>query len=424
MISVRKPNAGGNAIAFDAAGTNHLTLSTGSTIIGAIDGGGSNSSIDLAGSGAIGTPIQNFGAGSALTVDPGANWTATGNWMVATVTNDGTFQPGVLGTPLDLTGNFVQTSGGSLRVVVTPTMSSQLNVTGTAKVNGNLTYVFAPGQYTPHSYDYLSATGGVTGTYSSVTYSGDVPFELSHSTTFGTDTANLVLADDGLVEPGDDSIFSAESQQMAEAAQLATGNLLDKASSGAAGAASEAAACKAEAAAMPADNSPGGASTASRMTSAVASAFCGAGGWIEATGTSMGVNDPDGVPGYHADTGGFLAGIDKAINTAGTRVGLAAGYDGTWLHDGLGGKATIDTTRFGIYGSQAIGRFTLAADFLYGHADNTTDRITGVGTARSDYSSNIFSGGLQGSTDYVMRGFTLTPAAGIRVASVSARSFS
>ncbi len=415
--------AGGNAIAFDQTGTNHLTLATGSTIIGAIDGGGSDSTIDLVGSGGIGTPIQNFGAGSALTVDPGANWTATGNWMVATVTNQGTFQPGIIGTPLDLTGNFVQTSGGSLRVVVTPTQSSQFAITGTAQLNGNLTYVFAPGRYTPQQYNYLTATGGVTGTYSSVTYSGDVPFELTHSSTFGADNANLVLADDGLVEPGDDSIFSAENQQMAEAAQLATSNLLDKAAASTAGAASEAAACKAEAAAMPAANSPSGSSTASRMTSAVASAFCGAGGWIEATGTTMNVNDPDGVPGYHADTGGFLAGIDKTVNNTGTRVGLAVGYDGTWLHDGLGGKATIDTTRFGVYGAQPIGRYTLAADFLYGHADNTVDRATGIGVAHSSHGSDIFSGGLQGSTDVFMRGFTLTPAAGVRVASVNAGGF-
>jgi hypothetical protein len=122
-----------------------ITLTSGSKLTGAIDGGGTGGSITLTGQNTLDDTIANFGAGSALTIAPGANWTGIGNWTIANVNNTGTFQAGTLGTPLNVTGNF--TSTGTLVVPVTPTASSELHVTGTAKVSGGLSYVFAPGTY-------------------------------------------------------------------------------------------------------------------------------------------------------------------------------------------------------------------------------------------------------------------------------------
>jgi hypothetical protein len=98
------------------------------------------------------------------------------------------------------------------------------------------------------------------------------------------------------------------------------------------------------------------------------------------------------------------------------------GYDTTWLHDSAGGKGSMDTTRAGLYGSQPIGSFTLAADFLYGYASNTTTRQTGIGGLGAKYSGNIYSGGVQISTGMAINGFNIEPSAGVRAASVNTDS--
>jgi uncharacterized protein with beta-barrel porin domain len=153
---------------------------------------------------------------------------------------------------------------------------------------------------------------------------------------------------------------------------------------------------------------------------ALADAFCAAGGWAEADGAVL---NTDGAASYDAETGGFLAGIDRPVDDYGTRVGLAVGYDETWLRDNAGGKEAAGTTRVGIYAAQPVGRFTIAADFMYGHADNTTRRPTGVGTASAHDGSDSFSGGVQGSVVLNMAQFTLMPAAGVRIVSVSSGGF-
>jgi len=64
----------------------------------------------------------------------------------------------------------------------------------------------------------------------------------------------------------------------------------------------------------PADASASGpASLASADIAALARVICGKGGWIHADGTFLGVNGSDGFPNYHANTAGFLAGIDRPV---------------------------------------------------------------------------------------------------------------
>ncbi len=424
---------GGDAVSFDAAGTNSLTLATGAAIVGAIDGGGSNSTIDLVGRGALNNTIADFGAGSAVTIEPGAYWTATGHWMVPTVTNSGLFEAGTLNPdpPLYLNGNFVQTTTGTLQVVVTPTLSTQFIVSGTARLAGGLKYVFTPGLYVPHTYNFLTAAGGVTGNFSTINYSGDVPptVAIAHTTTGNALADNLVLSlgtgvpgnhDAFVVTPTDDSLYSAQAEAVATAAQQANDSLLGHADDALRSDDQARRAACAAAERVPND----GTSTASRMASAMASAFCGAGGWIEATGTAMNVDGSGDASAFHATTGGFLAGIDKAVGPSGSRLGLAVGYDETWLHDNAGGRGTIGTTRVGLYGAQPLGRFSLAGDFMYGHADNSTERATAVGQAYGKHGSDIVSGAVQLSTGLgFFGGFALTPAVGLRVAHVSGGGF-
>ena len=199
---IASTQAGGNAILITSLDPAQITLTSGSALTGAIDGGGTDGQIMLQGSNQMGNTIFNFGAGSALEVASGANWIASGNWTVAEVTNDGTFQPGVLGTPLMLTGNFTQGAAGTMQVIVTPTVSSQFLITGNATLAGSLKYVFAPGIYTAHVYDFLTATGTVTGDYASVTYAGAAPTIFTRSTNTLADGANLTLAGSGSQDTG------------------------------------------------------------------------------------------------------------------------------------------------------------------------------------------------------------------------------
>jgi hypothetical protein len=167
----------------------------------------------------------------------------------------------VLGLPLLLTGSFIQTSGATLQVVVTPSLSSQFIITGNAALAGGIKYVFAPGIYAAHVYDFLTATGAVTGKYSTVTYGGAAPTIFTRSTNIMPGGADLVLAGSGtqntgpaapagsspaaggtpavpqvagVVAPEDGSLFSAEPQMLAEITQQDTGMLLGKAAQGAA----------------------------------------------------------------------------------------------------------------------------------------------------------------------------------------------
>jgi uncharacterized protein with beta-barrel porin domain len=409
---------GGNAIYF--GGVNDLILTTGSDIIGTIAGGGTASQIALEGDGSLDTTIADFGAGSALAVTPGADWTATGNWTIAEVVNDGVFQPGRLGTPLTLTGDYLQNPDGTLRVLVTPTTSTQFHITGTATLSGTVSYVLAPGHYSPHVYPYLTATGGVPTEFTTVNY-GEIPKGLAATQYLQDPTVELVITGSFtlplIINPDDSTIFSAETQALAQSADADTGSLLEKATFG--GAATSPA-CAAEAPLSPQKTSAAGGNAA--LASTLASVFCGAGGWVEATG-SLGHADPSGgAPSYNANTAGFLAGVDKVLDPTGTRLGFAVGYDETYLSDKLGGGGRMGTTRVALYGAQPVGMFTLAGVLEYGNANNTTSRNSGAGDLSENNSVSIWSGGLQISTDMVMHGIDFVPAAGLRVASVGGGS--
>jgi outer membrane autotransporter protein len=257
----------------------------------------------------------------------------------------------------------------------------------------------------------------VNGAFTTVNY-GQIPTGLATTQYLGDPTVDLVITGSfyipNIVNPQDPSIFSAQAQALAQSANADTASLLNKAIQGGA---ANSPACAAEAPLSPAKTGGGG-----QLASALASAFCGAGGWIEATGSLGHADASDGAAAYNANTAGFLAGIDKIINTIGTRLGFAVGYDETYLSDKSGGGGRMGTTRVALYGSQPLGQFTLAGVLAYGNASNTTSRDTGAGNLSESNSESIYSGGLQLSTMLNLGGITLQPAAGVRLASVQGGS--
>ena len=110
-------------------------------------------------------------ASSALTVNAGG--TIGGNGTIGNTTiNGGTLAPGNSIGTLTVQGNLVMTSAAAYVVEVSPTNADRTNVTGTATLGGTVQAVFTPGAYISRSYTILSATGGSTGTFSSLTTSG------------------------------------------------------------------------------------------------------------------------------------------------------------------------------------------------------------------------------------------------------------
>jgi uncharacterized protein with beta-barrel porin domain len=182
----------GVAVQFDA-GSNSLTLTTGAVLNGSIDGGGGAGQITLTGSGSIGSAITNFGASSALTVAPGATWSVSGSWTIAAVTNAGQLTAGSPTTPLSLTGNFTQTSSGTLNVALgAGGASSQLRIAGGAALAGAVTASSSGAFLVPGTqYTILTASNGITGSFESVTLTSAL---LTPSLSYGADDVILSLA--------------------------------------------------------------------------------------------------------------------------------------------------------------------------------------------------------------------------------------
>jgi uncharacterized protein with beta-barrel porin domain len=145
--------------------------------------------------------------------------------------------------------------------------------------------------------------------------------------------ADVVVGSAFRVAPADAGLFADANQAMALDAQRSGDAVLGHAMG------DDAASC---ASALPAHGNSGA------IAGAIAGAFCGAGGWVEATDTALGSSA------YSENNSGFLAGLDRQVGSAGTRLGLAVGYDSTTLKDAAGGRDVVATTRLGVYGMQPV----------------------------------------------------------------------
>ena len=116
---------------------------------------------------------------------------------------------------------------------------------------------------------------------------------------------------------------------------------------------------------------------------------------------------------------GFWRGWTGAVGAAGTRVGLAVGYDAATLTDDAGGKASVNTFRVGVYGAQPVGGFVLAGDVMGGFASVATTRPTGAGDAAGRGDGSSVAGGVEVARPLLFGEAMVLPAAGLRIASAS-----
>lgn len=198
--------AGTNGTAVDmGGGSDSVTLYTGSSIEGTINGGAGTDTLMLAGTGTtdiaqitgfealskggdgtwsltgtgstggswtvfLGTLAANGTIGDGVTIN--GNGTLSGTGSVGTVTNSGRIAPGNSIGTLTINGDYTHQSGAIYEVEVDTTgESDRIDITGTATINGGAVHVLAESGTYDQSVDYtiLHAVGGRTGVFDEVT---------------------------------------------------------------------------------------------------------------------------------------------------------------------------------------------------------------------------------------------------------------
>ncbi len=111
-----------------------------------------------------------------------------------TVTSSGNVAPGgTIGT-LTVSGDYAQAAGGTLTLETNPATASELVVTGSASLAGTLALTLDAGTYVAATeYTLVTAAGGVTGTFGTLTLSGASLGALTPELTYQANAVELTL---------------------------------------------------------------------------------------------------------------------------------------------------------------------------------------------------------------------------------------
>ena len=365
------------------SGTGTFDLNGGGTLIFNGDGRGFTGTTNLnAGTLRVGdasTPGATLGG--ALKVASGATLQGHGT-IGGALTNAGTVQPGGTIGVLTVNGNYTQT--GTLNIEVSPTDASKLQVNGAATLGGTLALTFDPGTYAAQTYQIVSATGGVSGSFASVT--GTVPSAtLTQSIAYGANATSLVLAVPVvvIVAPKNPGIYPSLAEASTTANQDSTDLLLG------------------------------------RLAYAQDSGL-----WITAFGDNDQVGGNGALPGWHSTTGGGFAGYDLAVSGS-AMIGISGGYATTSLST-AGGDGAIDEPHVTVYGRVGIGGIGVAALADFGFPSESGNRAaSAAATANGRRSANATTVAVQAMFDtFALRGFSVGPRAGISYLSLTQGAFS
>lgn len=484
---------GTNGLAIDmGAGDDTLNLGTGSTISGLIDGGAGTDTINLTGNGSL-TNTANF---EALTVQSGT-WTATGTQTFAngttvssggtllvngtlngpmtvlssgvlggtgtvggnTAVNGGTLSPGNSVGTLTIQGNLAFTAAATYLVDVSSTGADRTNASGTATLGGaRVTALFQGDFVSNRRQTILNATGGVSGTFGSVTsnIASIVP-------TLGYDANNVFLnvaldfaaaagagglnRNQAAVAQGLTNAFNANGGIPLTFAALTPAGLTQVAGEAATGTqqttfgamdqfinmtsdpfmGTRAGSATTPAQAGYADDDESLAYAAKRKRTAAEreayAAFTKApprasfdqrwSVWGAGYGGTQ-KNDGDAATGSQDITSriaGGAAGFDYRLDPA-TLIGFSLGGAGTKydLAGGFGGGRS-EMFQAGVYGRHAMGPGYVAAALAYGWQDITTDRTVFGSSLRANFNTNALSGRLEGGWRFAYGMSGLTPYA-------------
>lgn len=494
-----------NAINFTAAGggavgaTHIVRLQTGSVLNGNVLGGTGTDNLILEGAGA--ESIAKFSNFETLTMQ-GTDWTlsnagtfatsaavqsgtlhvngqltsptvtmAVGGTLagtgtiIGTVTNNGTIAPGNSIGTLNITGNYTQAGGSAYTVEVDDTGASDLvDITGAATIQAGsgVNVLAAPGAYTVGTRStILTATGGVTGTYDTLTDNAAfIDFALAYD-------ANNVFLDVAQISASFASVAGTPNQAAAAGAtqSLGAGNAVFDAVLGLSATDAQRAfdllsgEIYATSKAVLLNQSeilrnalddrllqPGGEQSASdqfatsqRMLSlapdgaACTAAACALGNrpaltaWARALGSWSSTDDDGNAGSATTQTGGMLAGVDATFD-ARWRVGLAAGYSHTGVDvDSRASTASINSYHLAAYGGFRQGPFAARLGATYSFHDIGTERNVAFPgfSGETDASVTARSAQVFGEAGYDVHlgRITVQPTAGLSYVNIDSDGF-
>jgi uncharacterized protein with beta-barrel porin domain len=502
-------SGGTAAIAFGGTG-NTLTLAPGSVISGIVLGTGSDT-FQLGGTGAatfdvssLGPAAQYLGFGTFNKIDSSA-WTLTGtspyagpvnvnggtlavngniasasgvtvnaggtlggNGIVGntTINAGGTLAPGNSIGTLTVQGNLVFTAASSYMVEISPANADSTNVTGTATLGGaTVNASFAAGTYVAKQYTIVNATGGVSGTFSSLVntnlpsgFKSSLSYDANDAylnleialaqysglsinqqnvanalTNFFNATGGIPLVFGSLTPAGltqvSGELATGSQQTTFNAMTLFMGVMTDpfiagrgdgaSASSGAAQFAEDSDSASAYAAnGKPRANSERDAYAAIyRKAPVMVDPF--AQRWSVWAAGYGGSQTTDGHAALGSNTAtsrvfGAAVGADYRFSPF-TLAGFALAGGGTnfSIANGLG-SGRSDLFQAGAFVRHTVGPAYISAALAYGWQDITTDRtvtIAGVDQLRAKFNANAFSGRVEGGYRFVTQGLGVTPYA-------------
>ena len=478
-----------------AASRNTVTLGTGSRLAGNITatGAGTNALV-LTGTGTLASNVagfstlsiangswelargssQAFRSGAAVTggalavnsalaantlVGPAGTLTGTGT-ITGTLTNGGIVAPGSAAAPLgtlSVTGGYVQQATGTLSTAITATgQASQLTATGTGALAGTLAVNATAGTYTPGTrYTVLTANGGVSGGFASVTSNG-LPFLLRPVASSDATHAYVTLAQQsfGLVAQTQNQASAARGLDAALAGSPSVLAALDSQSNATLAGILDRVAGQGYASLADPQLRSSRAFGDQLLNRAYAATFeagpqsftlppavyaadlprrgpvpepklievsRGYGLWATGYGQFGSVDGTANAAGRSETIAGVATGIDFHPQ-AGTVLGIAAGYGSVDVSLGrTGERAHTDNAQVGVYGGISSGAFYANAALGYARADGRMNRSLGIaglqpGGAQGRISGDQFlSAGEAGYRYAYAPGTVLTPFVGFQV---------
>ncbi len=400
-------------------------------------------------------------ASSAVTIWSGAYVGGTGTLGSTTVNSGGTLAPGNSIGTINVSGNLTFNSGSNYSVEVSPTAADRTNVSGTATLAGTVNASFQRGNYVKRNYTILSATGGRSGTFDSLTTSGlgsGFSASLGYTSTDVTLTLDAILGLSGGLNVNQSSVANSLNDYFNNGGALPSAfvNVFDLTGSNLASALTQ----------MSGEVGVGGASAGfqsmDQFLALMINPFGGAPGGIQTTfGNARGFapeapvspqaaaayaavtpkqmatvnerwgvwgsayggsNNANGIGeiGSHEVKGrnyGIAAGADYHVN-ADTVIGFALGGGGTnWgLSDSLG-SGRSDLLQLGVYGSRRFGQAYVAAALGYAGHNMTTDRTVTVGGGdqlHASFDAQNFGGRLESGYRFDTPYAGITPYAALQ----------
>ena len=334
----------------------------------------------LVGSHGTGQIQSNVNVASGATL--GGGGTVVGN---VTTQSGGQLAAGNSIGTLNVAGN-LNAANSTVENELNGTTSDLINVSGNANITGaSLENQFdAAATYNTRMYRALNAAGGVTGRFANVT-NVNAPGNFLISTFYTPTSANVVLT-----SMADATLASSTSTALLSTGQDYLSTIMTQLNSYQFGGLG-----------MVATDGP---HRAHRNV------------WFKGVGFFNDINAVGVLPGYAANTGGGILGIDQVFGEN-TRMGVAGGYTTTDLSMGNAAKANADinSARLNLYAAHSFELLTFSAIGGYAFHDVASKRnLIGIGTARGDQSQNETSLNFQATMNPQNAGYSFLPYAGIQ----------